>query len=97
MTTLLTETNATTLPYKVADMSLADWGRREMNIALIDPGTVRILHFDAGETRLKRLAVVERHGSGCGRDRAADQRNRVAQEGMRVSGSAVSERECGSY
>src|ERR1700716_1790439 len=33
MTTLLTETKDSTLPYKVADMSLADWGRKEIAIA----------------------------------------------------------------
>ncbi|MFP5228167.1 MAG: adenosylhomocysteinase [Acidobacteriota bacterium] len=47
-----------TLPYKVADMSLADWGRKEITIAESEmPGLMAIRHKYAAEKPLKGVRV----------------------------------------
>ncbi len=48
----------TTLPYKVADMKLADWGRKEISIAEAEmPGLMSIRHKYAAEKPLKGVRV----------------------------------------
>ena len=56
MATAAVERN--TLPYKVADMSLADWGRKEISIAESEmPGLMAIRHKYAAEKPLKGVRV----------------------------------------
>ncbi len=56
MATAAVERN--TLPYKVADMSLADWGRKEISIAESEmPGLMAIRHKYAAEQPLKGVRV----------------------------------------
>jgi adenosylhomocysteinase len=56
MATAAVERN--TLPYKVADMSLADWGRKEITIAEAEmPGLMAIRHKYAAEKPLKGVRV----------------------------------------
>jgi adenosylhomocysteinase len=56
MATAAVERN--TLPYKVADMSLADWGRKEITIAESEmPGLMAIRHKYAAEKPLKGVRV----------------------------------------
>src|ERR1700730_5818108 len=59
MTSLMTETP--TVAYKVADMTLADWGRKEISIAEFEmPGLMAIRKKDAKE---KTLHGGQRTGS----------------------------------
>jgi len=57
MSTVLDET--ATLPYKVADMSLADWGRKEISIAEYEmPGLMSIRHKYAASRPLAGVRVM---------------------------------------
>ena len=56
MATAAVERN--TLPYKVADMKLADWGRKEISVAEFEmPGLMSIRHKYAAEKPLKGVRV----------------------------------------
>lgn len=49
----------TTLPYKVADMSLAEWGRKELDIAEVEmPGLMAIRERYAREQPLKGAVIM---------------------------------------
>src|SRR5262245_20167589 len=51
--------NSAALDYKVADMSLADWGRKEISIAEHEmPGLMAIRHKYAKEKPLKGVRVT---------------------------------------
>ncbi len=59
MTATMTKTETATLPYKVADMSLAEWGRKEISIAEYEmPGLMAIRHKYAASKPLDGVRIT---------------------------------------